>query len=117
MKKPKLYQIRVGCDIVQISRFQKILARTPTVAERIFLPSERKNKSIEKLAGIFAAKEAVIKALGLKAGNWQKMEIKKAKSDRPQIKFLKSQKNLANYDLSISHDGDYAFAMVIFVIR
>lgn len=116
MKRFKSFQIRVGCDLVQISRFRKILKRTPAVGKRIFLPAETKARSIASLAGIFAAKEAIVKALRLKAGDWTKIEIRKTKIGRPEIKFnWKLPQKIANYDLSISHDGDYAVATAVFL--
>lgn len=115
MSKSKNYQIRVGCDVVQISRFQKILGRTPKVSERVFLPAESENASVEKLAGVFAAKEAVMKALSLPVGSWQRIEIRKAKSGRPQAILPDLPWQIVSGDLSISHDGDYAFAAAVFL--
>lgn len=128
--------IRVGCDIVNIPRFQKILTRTPATRKRLFLPREEKDASFERLAGIFAAKEAVIKALGLKAGDWKKIEVIKKINGRPEVKLLKfsaeggsairlsspskssgGNKKIVSRDISISHDGDYAMAAAIFMLE
>lgn len=109
--------MKIGCDIVYIPRFQKILARTTTMRGRIFLPQEKKGASLEKLAGIFAAKEAVIKVSGLKAGDWLKIEISKDKNGRPRVTLANPPKNIINQDLSISHDKDYALACAVFLFR
>lgn len=109
--------MKIGCDIVYIPRFQKVLVRTPAMRSRIFLPQEEKGASYEKLAGIFAAKEAIIKASGLKAGDWLKIEIVKDKNGRPGIKLENLNKKIVSQDISISHDGEYAMAVVIFIIK
>jgi len=109
-------KVKIGCDIVNISRFKKILARTPLTRQQMFLPREDNNASFEHLAGIFAAKEAVMKALELKAGRWKEIEIVKGKSGRPKIKLLVSNKQIINHDISISHDRDYAMAVAVFYV-
>lgn len=109
--------MKIGCDIVHIPRFKKIMARTPAMRSRIFLSQEEKGASVEKLAGIFAAKEAVIKALGLKAGDWPKIEIVKDKNGRPGIRLANSPRNIISQDLSISHDKNYALAFAVFLVR
>ncbi len=105
--------IRVGCDIVPIARFKRILTRTPGMRSRIFLPQELKNASLERLAGIFAAKEAAVKALGLPPGSWHEIEIIYHKTGKPQLQLLsRTKKYIISHDLSIAHDGDYAIAFV-----
>ena len=118
MKLSKKSQIiRVGCDIVNLKRFKKVLARTRTMSRRIFLFSEEKEASLEKLAGIFAAKEATIKALELKAGDWKKIEVVKNEDGRPEIKLLESDKEIVSQDISISHDGQYVMAVAVFLMN
>lgn len=54
----------VGIDLVEIKEFEKSLKRTADMLERIFVSSElERHSSIENLAGWFAAKEAVMKAV------------------------------------------------------
>jgi len=75
-------------------------------------------KSLTSLAGLFAAKESVVKALGLVPGNWQQIEIIKETNGKPAIKLLPfSDQNILSCDLTITHDGDYAFATVCFLIN
>ncbi len=100
--------IKIGCDLVFIPRFKKILLRTPAVRRRIFLPQEEKNASVNTLAGIFAAKEAAVKAFGVPAGRWQEIEIYHEKNGEPRIR-IKGRK----CKVSIAHDGDYAMALVV----
>ncbi len=59
----------LGVDIVEIARMQEILKRTPSFRERVFTQTERdycesKHNPAIHYATHFAAKEAVLKALG-----------------------------------------------------
>ena len=109
-------QVRVGSDLVYMPRFKNILGK---IQDRAFSPSEMKNLEVKHLAGLFAAKEAVIKALNLKAGSWLSIEIGSKKSGKPLVKLAQSLgKNKAvNYDLSISHDGKYALAVFVALVK
>lgn len=101
--------ITIGADIVRISRIKRLSLRE---RERIFQPTEI-NQPARTLAGIFAAKEAVKKALGAKTG-WLDIEIKKSKDGSPFIK-LSDEKGLKEKSLTISHDGNYAIAVVVLI--
>jgi holo-[acyl-carrier protein] synthase len=59
----------VGIDLVEIERVERALERRPRLAERLFTPAElayarQRARPGRHLAARFAAKEAVIKALG-----------------------------------------------------
>lgn len=59
----------IGVDIVEISRFEEILQRTPGFVPRMFTDEERaycdsSNRPAAHYASRFAAREAVLKALG-----------------------------------------------------
>jgi holo-[acyl-carrier protein] synthase len=117
-------KILIGCDLVFLPRFKKVLERTPTIKKRLFLPREEKNATLETLAGIFAAKEAIVKALGkflkLKRFNFQRLEIIRDEKEGPKIKIHlndKKTRKILDFDLSISHDGDYALAVAIFLVQ
>lgn len=113
-------EIKVGSDILQLKKFKRSFQRYPQKFKRdIFCESELKNPEISHLAGIFSAKEAVIKALDLKAGTWKQIEIGNLKSGKPFLKLhpeLK-QKNIKTCDLSISHHGDYIIAVAVFILK
>ena len=68
LREPAL--IGIGIDAVDIDRFEVVLSRTPSVSDRIFTGSERTDgdghpRSTRSLAVRFAAKEAVMKVLGV----------------------------------------------------
>ena len=65
--------VGVGIDAVDVERFARVLGRRPTLADRLFSTEERAEAAasddpIPSLAARFAAKEAVMKALG--TGLW-----------------------------------------------
>ena len=104
-------KIKTGCDIVEIKR---ILNLDSKVLNKIFHKSELKNKKPQTLAGIFAAKEAckkVFNELG-----WKDIEVKKKRNGKPSL-ILNKGRDIISHDLSISHDGDYAIANVVFMIK
>jgi holo-[acyl-carrier protein] synthase len=112
--------IGVGVDTVSLSRFEAKLTETPRLIDRLFLESETTDASPQTLAGRFAAKEALIKALSGDAGiEWHGIEVSKEASGKPVISLhgatakIALQAGIAKLHLSISHDGDNAVAFVI----
>ena len=81
--------IGLGVDICEIARMERALARHPTMRERVFTADERaycdtKARPGESYAGRFAAREAVIKALGGYRGKrWQDIHVRRAQSGAP----------------------------------
>ncbi|MCH8049591.1 4'-phosphopantetheinyl transferase superfamily protein [Patescibacteria group bacterium] len=112
-------KVRIGCDTVHIPRFTSVMTRTPATRERLFLPEEENDASWESLAGIFALKEAVMKALELQPGCWQDIQVVKHGNGRPEVILddLDFYWNITSQDVSISHDGDQAFAVAIFLVE
>ena len=113
-------KIKIGSDILQLKKFQASFKKYPKKFERdIFLASELKNSEIIHLAGLFAAKEAVIKALDLKPGTWQLIEIKNLKTGKPVLELNKmiDRGKIQSHDLSISHHGDYVIAVVVILLK
>ncbi|MEI7817603.1 MAG: holo-[acyl-carrier-protein] synthase [Desulfuromonadales bacterium] len=118
----------IGTDIVAIERFQRFLdAGNSALIERLFTPTERSKCASRKdtaacFAARFAAKEAFLKALGtgLRDGiSWQDMEISNDALGKPELQLLGKaaeqfhDKELARVQLSLSHDGGNAIAMVL----
>lgn len=70
----------IGTDVVDIERFRDVLARTPTMVDRVFTSDERAYceravDPVPRLAVRFAAKEAALKALGLGLGGMRMADI------------------------------------------
>lgn len=109
----------VGNDIVFIPDFEKSL--TPLFKEKVYTANEityceRFDNSLLRYASTWAAKEAVYKAikqLNSSALFWNKIEITRDKiAGKPQVNLHTDQK-IFHISLSISHDGDYAWAVAI----
>ena len=110
------YQVRTGIDLVTIEEFRRSLERGGEgMRRRLFVPSEAADAGPERLAGIFAAKEAAFKALGLPPGDWHVLEIRHSSNGRPYIEFNRGYdaSHIADIDVSISHSGGYAMASVV----
>ena len=101
----------LGIDIVYIPRIKDAdtLARGVLTPRELELYSKRTKKE-EFLAGRFAAKEAFMKALeqGMKIP-FKDIEVLYKDNGAPYILYKNKQ-----YEVSISHDGDYAIAIVNF---
>ena len=120
--------IGCGIDLVKIERIEKIIkkwgnnftSRVFTLLEREYCEKKKGNK-YQSYAGKFAAKEALLKALGLglKEANWKEIEIKNDELGQPiidtsgKLKKIVSGKGVCKYFISISHTKDYAVAQVI----
>jgi holo-[acyl-carrier protein] synthase len=84
---------------------------------KIFGHMDTASLSMESLAGMYAAKEAVIKTLDLKITDLPHISITHSPTRRPEVHFignlsgLRSKKHLLGIDISISHEKDYAFAV------
>ncbi len=107
----------IGIDIVKISRIASVRDMSAFL-KRIFTDPEieyiigRKKWSIQTIAGMFAAKEAFFKAeSGIVGFRWKDVEIVHGSDGAPTIKY--KGKSSGCYHLSISHDGDYAIAVVV----
>lgn len=111
--------IGIGIDLVDIARFERSMARTPRLSERLFTPSEQ-TRPLRSLAARYAAKEALIKALGGSDGvRWTDIEIASEPSGRPRFVLsgstadVVSDRRITALHLSLSHDGGIAAAYVI----
>lgn len=112
--------VKTGTDIVHIEKFRQSFRKYPNKFKKdIFFNSELQNSEIQHLAGLFAAKEAVIKALDLGPGSWKKIEIMSEKSGKPFVKLLgeAGERKIESCDLSWSHHGDYVVAVAVFLLK
>lgn len=113
----------VGVDIIEIIRIKEAIERNPKFIERIFTEKEIKyfeqiNYRYESIAGRFAAKEAIVKALGTGFRNMKIKDIEVTNNEigKPLVKLMggaleivKEHKNVKIH-LSISHNRDNAIA-------
>lgn len=107
----------VGIDIVDIDRLRVTLARTPRLANRLFTESELiyargGSDPAVHLAGMLAAKEATVKALGLSSlAKWTKrIEIRRDDAGKPFASLL-GLFECKHVSISISHDRGVATAV------
>lgn len=109
----------LGLDLVEIERVRKAAAN-PRFTARIFTESERayaRDKS-ETLAGMFAAKEAAVKALGTGfAGiRFTDIEVLHHPSGQPYLRMHGRAAELAQgrrVQLSVTHSRTTAAAVVL----
>ena len=100
--------IKVGNDIVLISRIEKSIKNERFLNE-VFTEKERKHcKNAQSFAGVYAAKEAYFKARG--TGITRRLNTVEIGYDEKGKPYISGEKSC---DVSVSHDGDYAFAVVI----
>lgn len=109
----------VGVDLVDLARFESKLVSTPALINRIFTETER-DRPMQSLAGIWAAKEALIKALGDSSGlRWHDVTVAKDSKGKPFLELsgataeIATSKGISSWHLSISHDGGMACAFVV----
>ncbi|HLE41663.1 MAG TPA: holo-ACP synthase [Nitrospirota bacterium] len=121
--------IGIGIDLVKISRIDKAGKHNAAFLERVFTEKEREYCSRQKFsaqhyAGRFAAKEAVLKAIGtgLSAGmKWTDIEVLHGEGGGPivnisgRVKDLLDLKGVKQVMLTYSHDEGYAVAQVVLV--
>jgi len=92
----------LGVDLCEVARMERALDRHPTMRARVFTPEEvaycdSKARSAESYAGRFAAREAVIKALGGYRGKrWQDISVTRAPSGAPAIRLTGNAKARAD---------------------
>jgi holo-[acyl-carrier protein] synthase len=120
--------ISTGIDIIEVARIREALKRTDRFVERVFTAAEREycarrgDASARHYAARFAAKEAMLKALGTGWAQgiaWTDVEVAAHESGAPYLiltgKALEVFKSLAgrHLHLSMSHTAEHAVASVI----
>lgn len=121
--------VAVGIDIVEISRLEETIGRRGhRFCERVFTQSEReycerRASRFSSYAARFAAKEAVMKALGTGWGDgvcWHDIEVSKEETGPPTLKLggraleIFHKMGARKIHLSLTHSRDIAMAQVIF---
>jgi len=113
--------MKIGTDIIQINRIERLLEKFGEKFKIKFLNSEEiaLAKKLESIAGFWAAKEAIAKALGCGIGAELTFhDIILTKNSKGAPCFILSNKaqkihQIKNASLSISHDGGFAIAVVV----
>jgi holo-[acyl-carrier protein] synthase len=119
--------ISTGIDIVEIEQIQKLVEKHGTTfLNKVFTPREieyceSKPNKYQHYAARFAAKEAVMKALGqswLQGVHWKQIEVYNDQRGKPQLvlsatslKIFK-EAGFSESALSISHAGHYSVSSV-----
>lgn len=113
----------VGIDVVDVPRFEIVLGRRPRIVDRLFTEGEQRDARgrAERLAARFAAKEAVMKSMGVGAGSvpWKSIEVKRAPSGAPSVLVHGAAAELAaahgvdEFHISLTHTAMTAAAFVI----
>jgi len=111
--------VGIGVDVAEIARLQSALERTPALAIRLFADSER-TLPIRSLTGVFAAKEAVAKALGAPPGlRWTDVVVGHDAFGKPvldvtgTVAAAAARLGVTGWHVSISHDAGICVAMVV----
>ena len=117
----------VGIDVLDVVRMEKFV-QNEHFLEKYFTEYEieyvnKNNRMTQSLAGLFSAKEAFLKALGIGIGggiNLNEIEINHEESGKPIVKIvspkaqiLLSTMQVKNIDISISHTDEYCTAICI----
>jgi holo-[acyl-carrier protein] synthase len=120
--------VGIGVDAVEIDRFRRSLERTPSMKTRLFTHEELEyvephDDPSASLAARFAAREAVMKAMGVGLGAFEFHDVwvQRADSGRPTLAVTGRAEQIANdlgvtdWHLSITHTDTTAIAYVIAV--
>jgi len=117
-----------GVDLVEVDRIRAALERHgDRFANRIFTEGEQSQAGngplrVQFFAGRFAAKEAVMKALGTgweRGVSWTDIDVRRLPSGKPEIVLRGKCKEIADglgigrWEVSITHTGGHAAASVL----
>ncbi|MBD5645426.1 holo-ACP synthase [Clostridium botulinum] len=117
----------IGTDIIEIRRIEKAITRNKNFINKLFTKNEmdlweKKNFKLEFIAGRFAAKEAISKALGtgIRDFNFKDIEIINNELGKPQVILKPKAEDIIRkisqsykIHLSISHEKEYAIAYAL----
>lgn len=119
--------VGLGTDIVEIARMEKQVGKSSRLAERVLTPFEltlfqQSKFPARYLAKRFAAKEAMVKAVGTGIGNgvsWQQMTVRNTDKGQPYIEYegflaeTCKNMNVKHSFLTIADEIHYAVATVV----
>jgi holo-[acyl-carrier protein] synthase len=119
--------VGLGTDLVEVDRFRLAVARRATLTERLFSDDERAYAAkqadpVKSLAARFAAKEAVMKALGVGLGSFALRDVEVVRDDdagtpslvlRGRAGTLARERGVTGWMVSLSHTDASAMAVAI----
>lgn len=119
--------IGIGCDLVAVARIKRTIENNSRFVDKLFTTGEiaycsSKANPAQSYAARFAAKEAVMKALGTGWDgkvNWQDIEVQVNEFGCPSILLhngaaqLAAQKGVNNIQISLSHEKEHALAFAV----
>jgi|SRR5579875_520629 holo-[acyl-carrier protein] synthase len=118
--------VGLGLDLVEVQRFAKVLERHPRMSERLFTDAERAyalgfKDPAPSLAARFAAKEAVMKAMGVGLGafGFREAEVCRHGSGQPFLMLhgraadLASRLGVSTWLVSLTHTATSAAAVAV----
>ena len=117
----------IGTDIVDVGRIERSMSRNPRLGEKLFTEAERaycegRASRYQSYAARFAAKEAVMKAIGTGWDgyiNWQDIEVCSDALGKPGIichnavRSFMEEHHVREIHISLSHEKTHAIAYVI----
>ena len=117
-------KLATGVDLIEIARIEEVVSRHGKhYLERIYTPAELEQcgRRAESLAGRFAAKEAVAKALGSGIGDisWKEIELLGNEQNAPVLTLhgaagqRAKELGLETWSVSISHSQSHSVAFVV----
>lgn len=118
--------IGIGIDAVDIGRFRAALDRTPSMRSRLFVHEELSYVEphadpVPSLAVRFAAREAVMKSMGVGLGafDFHDVWVSRAESGEPSLRVegrarrLADERSIDRWHVSLTHSDSMAVAYVI----
>lgn len=118
--------IGIGVDLVELDRFRVALARTPGLVDRVFTDAEceyarSRRDPTERFAVRFAAKEAVMKAMGVGLGEvrLRDIEVVRTSTGRPSIALhgtaaeLAARLGIVEWKITLTHTAHNAEAIAV----
>ena len=118
--------IGIGVDAVDVPRFRATLSRTPSLRDRVFTDEELtpladRSDPVPSLAARFAAREAVMKAMGVGLGafDFHDVWVDRLDSGRPVLQVsgradaLARERGIGSWHLSLTHTDALAIAYVV----
>ena len=111
----------VGIDLLEVDRLERALERRPRLAERVFTPAEleyarARGRPGRHLAARFAAKEAAVKALGVREVGLSEIEV--VAGEPPTLRLhgraeAAAREQGVELAVSLTHSREMAAAVVV----